>query len=274
MVILPLAPWPALVSRWQWAEQAGAKHAWTFDHLIWRGAADQPWLSAIPVLTGMAVLTSTLRLGTLVSSANFRDPVPFAKEAVSVDHISGGRLTLGVGAGAGGFDARQRTVPGRSRTERFAEFVEDLHHLLGPDRATHPAGHMRPGPVQTPRLPLAIAATRERGLRLAAQYGDYWLTNGYSPAPGREGPSLSVDEVRRQASTLDRLCAEIGRNSVDIRRLLVVGNPVQTRLDDVAVIRRLIDTYAELGFTDIVLPYPPDDDERALDVLGSVLSES
>jgi alkanesulfonate monooxygenase SsuD/methylene tetrahydromethanopterin reductase-like flavin-dependent oxidoreductase (luciferase family) len=152
VVILPLAPWPALASRWQWAERAGARHGWTFDHLIWRGAPNQPWLSAIPVLTGVAGLTSTIRLGTLVSSANFRDAVPFAKEAVSVDHISHGRLTLGIGAGAGGFDAQQRTVPGRSRTERFAAFVEDLHHLLGPERVTHPAGRMRPGPAQTPRL--------------------------------------------------------------------------------------------------------------------------
>jgi hypothetical protein len=72
---------------------------------------------------------------------------------------------------------------------------------------------------------------------------------------------------------LDRLCAEIGRQPADLRRLLVVGNPVETRLRDAAAVWHLIDTYAELGFTDIVLPYPLDGDERALDVLGSVLFE-
>jgi alkanesulfonate monooxygenase SsuD/methylene tetrahydromethanopterin reductase-like flavin-dependent oxidoreductase (luciferase family) len=273
VLVLPLAPWDALRSRWQWAEHNGAAHAWTFDHLIWRGVPQRPWLGAVPVLTAAACITTTLRLGTLVSSANFRCAVPFAKEVVSIDHISGGRLTLGLGAGAGGFDAEQRTAAGRSRADDFAAFVEDLHRLLGPDRAAHPAGLMEPGPAQTPRLPLAIAATRERGLRLAAWFGDYWVTNGFSPAPGRQGPQLSVAEVSAQAAAFDRLCDELGRSHTGIRRMLVVGNPVETRLDKTTTVRRLIATYGDLGFTDVVLPYPLDDDERGLDVLGSILAE-
>ncbi|MEV0327372.1 LLM class flavin-dependent oxidoreductase [Micromonospora echinospora] len=268
--ILPLGPWTSLRRRWQWAEEHGAAHAWTFDHLVWRALPRHPWLGAVPVLAAVAGVTDRMRLGTLVSSPNFRAPVPFAKEVVSLDHICGGRLVVGVGAGAGGFDAAQQPAAGPGRYDRFADFLGHLHDLLGPERAARPGGVMEPGPVQ-PRLPLAVAATRSRGLRLAARHGDYWVTNGYSPAPGHRGPTLSVREVRDQVATLDRHCADLGRDPATLRRLLVVGNPVETPVEDVDSVHRLLDAYGELGFTDIVLPYPLADDPHGLAVLAEVL---
>src|SRR4030095_10097708 len=92
-----------------------------------------PWFSALPTLTAAALATNRIRLGTLVASPNFRHPLTLAKEIVTLDDISGGRVTLGVGQGSTGWDA---TMMGaelgspRKRSERFAEFVEVTDLLL------------------------------------------------------------------------------------------------------------------------------------------------
>ena len=113
VVILPEHPWDQAVSIWQRAERLGFEQAWTYDHLAWRTLADGPWYAAMPTLTAAALATTTMRIGTLVASPNFRHPVPFAKELVTLDDISGRRLTLGLGAGGIGFDA---TTPRRPAT--------------------------------------------------------------------------------------------------------------------------------------------------------------
>ncbi|MGZ4757706.1 MAG: LLM class flavin-dependent oxidoreductase, partial [Acidimicrobiales bacterium] len=133
VVILPNHRWPEARPIWQRAEALGAHTAWTYDHLTWRELRDGPWLSAFPLLTAAAGITSTMRLGTLVTSPNFRHPVTLAKDAMTLDDISGGRLTLGIGAGGTGWDAEalgQEPWPRAERTARFAEFVDHLDHLL------------------------------------------------------------------------------------------------------------------------------------------------
>ena len=127
VVILPEHRWAEAQRIWRRAEDLGFDHAWTYDHLAWRSLRDSPWFGAMPTLTAAALATERIRLGPLVASPNFRHPVPFAKEVVTLDDISGGRLALGIGAGGYGWDA---TVLGQSRLspadrlERFAEFVD------------------------------------------------------------------------------------------------------------------------------------------------------
>ena len=133
VLMLPTDPWPDTVERAQRLERLGYDHLWTYDHLSWRRYRDRDWHAAIPWLTGLAMATDRIRLGTMVASPNFRHPVTLAKEAMTLDHVSGGRLTLGLGAGGPGFDA---TVLGgaqpspSARVARFAEFVEVLDELL------------------------------------------------------------------------------------------------------------------------------------------------
>src|SRR3954453_23312903 len=122
IVILPDQRWPVSARRWRLAEEYGFDHAWTYDHLGWRDLVDGPWFDAVPTLTAAAAVTSRIRLGTLVASANFRHPVHFAREVPALDDISGGRLTLGLGAGGEGYDANVLGTPplppGR-RVDRF-----------------------------------------------------------------------------------------------------------------------------------------------------------
>lgn len=118
IVILPEHRWSDAERRWRRAEELGFDHAWTYDHIGWRDLVDGPWFDAVPTLTAAALVTSRIRLGTHVASANFRHPVPFARQVTALDDISRGRFILGVGAGGAGFDSTvlaQPQLTGRAR---------------------------------------------------------------------------------------------------------------------------------------------------------------
>src|SRR3954471_10492964 len=194
IVILPELPWTQARERWRRAEEYGFAHAWTYDHLAWRDLADGPWFDAIATLTAAATVTSTIRLGTLVASPNFRHPVHFAREVTALDDVSGGRLTLGLGAGAPApsFDAlvlgRPPLTP-RQRSHRYGEFVELLDTLLRNERTTWRGEHYEavdarsaPGCVQQPRVPFVLAANAKRGMALAKRFGGGGVTRGGRPA--------------------------------------------------------------------------------------------
>src|SRR6266508_6349715 len=195
VLILPDAPWRTARQRWQSAERMGFDHAWTYDHLTWRSLQDSPWFAAMPTLVAAAVATTHLRLGTLVASPTFRHPVTFAKELMTLDDISDGRITAGIGAGGDGFDATAlRTVAWsrRERAERFEEFVAMLDRLLAEPATSYEgryylASEARaiPGCRQLPRLPFAIAATGPRALGVAARYGGTWIASD-SRGAGRD----------------------------------------------------------------------------------------
>ncbi len=133
-VILPVDRWhEGGRAKRQRAEELGFHAAYTYDHLSWRSFRDGPWFGALPTLTAAATATDRLRLGTLVTSPNFRHPVTLAKELISLDDISGGRVTLGIGAGGNGFDATalgQEAWTPKERADRFGEFVPLLDRLL------------------------------------------------------------------------------------------------------------------------------------------------
>jgi alkanesulfonate monooxygenase SsuD/methylene tetrahydromethanopterin reductase-like flavin-dependent oxidoreductase (luciferase family) len=80
IVILADQRWQRAARRWQQAEAYGFDHAWTYDHLGWRDLVGGPWFDAVPTLTAAALATSTIALGTLVASPNFRHAVCFARQ--------------------------------------------------------------------------------------------------------------------------------------------------------------------------------------------------
>ncbi|WFB08417.1 LLM class flavin-dependent oxidoreductase [Streptomyces sp. LX-29] len=280
-VILPVRRWSEGGREvWQRAEELGFHAAYTYDHLSWRSFRDGPWFGAIPTLTAAAASTSRLRLGTLVTSPNFRHPVTLAKELISLDDISGGRVTLGIGAGGVGFDATallgadEEPWPVRERTARFGEFVPLLDRLLSEDVVTaegtyYSAREVRniPGCVQRPRLPFAIAATGPRGLRLAARYGQAWVTTGDPRLAETGTPGESRDAVARQIEALGGACAEAGRDAAELDRILLTGfTPEQnTVLDSVDAFVDFAGAHAELGIDEIVVHWPIADSVFASD---------
>jgi len=270
VLLLPTDPWPETVERVRRLEELGYDHVWTYDHLSWRRYRDRPWHAALPWLAGLATATRTIGLGTMVATPTFRHPVTLAKEAVTLDHVSSGRFTLGVGAGRGtGFDA---TVLGgdpvltSELAARLAEFVEVLDLLLNePEvsyrgtRYTVHEARMLPGSVRKPRLPLAVAAGGRRTLEVVARYADAWIT--YGDANHRDvSPAGTERVVREQATILAEHCAAIGRDPAGIDRLYLVGNTAERPLASVAAFTDFVGRYRALGFTDIVFHHPRPDD--------------
>jgi alkanesulfonate monooxygenase SsuD/methylene tetrahydromethanopterin reductase-like flavin-dependent oxidoreductase (luciferase family) len=105
VLLLPVDPWPEAVEQLRHLELLGFDHVWTYDHLSWRRYRDRGWHAAIPWLTGLAGATERIRLGTMVAAPTLRHPLTLAKEAITLDHISSGRFTLGAGSRRDGYDA-------------------------------------------------------------------------------------------------------------------------------------------------------------------------
>lgn len=277
VAILPEHPWVTGRGIWQRAEELGFDHAWTYDHLAWRSLRDSPWFGAMPTLTAAAAVTERIRLGTLVASPNFRHPVSFVRELIALDDVSAGRFTLGIGAGAiTGWDVSilgQTPWSRRERAERFAEFLELTNRLLRERevsfaRRYYSAVEARsyPGCVQQPRLPFAVAATGPRGMRLAATYGETWVTTGDraygSPAPAEVGAAA----VKEQMLRLDDACVAVGRDPSTLGRLVLTGPALDPGLDSVEAFRDAVGRYEEVGVTDLVVHWPRESEPYAGDL--------
>jgi alkanesulfonate monooxygenase SsuD/methylene tetrahydromethanopterin reductase-like flavin-dependent oxidoreductase (luciferase family) len=274
-VILPIYPWSEGRKVWRRAEELGFHAAYTYDHLSWRTFRDGPWYGAIPTLTAAATATERIRLGTLVTSPNFRHPVTLAKDLMTLDDIAGGRLTVGIGAGGSGFDATvlgQGAWTPKERADRFGEFVPLLDTLLSQDVTTyegrfysaHEARNI-PGCVQRPRLPLYIAATGPRGLRLAAGHGQGWITYGDPAGPGEHPAERAPQVVAEQLARLTAACERAGRDPGELEKVLLHGSTQEKPLESVDAFVDYAGRYAELGITEIVVHWPVPDSVYAAD---------
>jgi alkanesulfonate monooxygenase SsuD/methylene tetrahydromethanopterin reductase-like flavin-dependent oxidoreductase (luciferase family) len=273
VVILPDLRWPVARDRYVEAEQRGFHTAWTYDHLSWRTLRDGPWMGAIPTLAAVAAVTSTIRLGTLVTSPNFRHPALLAKDVMSIDDISTGRVDLGIGAGAGepSWDASALGGPSRSpreRFERFAEFTDALDVMLREPSGSYagtryqaPDYRTLPGCVQQPRVPFTIAATGPRGMGVAARYASTWVTFG---PLGVKEPEAWYEGAEQQNRLLDEACEDIGREQDGIRRMALVSLDFHWADSSLSRWTEFTARIEALGFTDVVVHWPrPDDPNMA-----------
>ncbi|MGW1813221.1 LLM class flavin-dependent oxidoreductase [Streptomyces sp. NPDC002125] len=272
-VILPIHRWnDGGRALWARAEELGFHAAYTYDHLAWRTFRDRPWFGAVPTLTAAAAATERLRLGTLVTSPNFRHPVTLAKDLITLDDVSDGRITLGIGAGGNGFDATTLRPVGeepwtpRERADHFDEFVPMLDRLLREPSVTqegtfYAANEARniPGCVQRPRLPFAIAATGPRGLKLAARHGQAWVTTGDPKLFEAGTPEQSVAAIRNQISRLGAACEETGRDVGELDKILLTGFTPDRPLQSFDAFVDFAGRHFELGFTEIVIHWPVPD---------------
>ncbi|WP_018683437.1 LLM class flavin-dependent oxidoreductase [Actinokineospora enzanensis] len=271
IVILPEHRWWAAEPRWRAAEEYGFDHAWTYDHLGWRTLVDGPWFDAIPTLTAAAMVTTELRLGTLVLTPNFRHPVPLAREVLAVDDISDGRFQLGLGSGAsglGGYDRQAMGHAGETATQaefvdRFAEFVELADSLLTKPRTSFAGKYYRteearnaPGCVQRPRVPFLVSANGPRAMRVAAKYGQGWVTTGL-----RDAPSLDAwwRDAARRGERFDEALAEVGRERSTVDRYVSLDASPLFSLESPAAFTEHVSRARDAGFTDVVIHWPRPD---------------
>ncbi|PJN21725.1 LLM class flavin-dependent oxidoreductase [Kitasatospora sp. CB02891] len=275
-VILPIHRWAEGQKIWRQAEELGFHAAYTYDHLSWRSFRESPWFGSVPTLTAAACVTERIRLGTLVTSPNFRHPVTLAKELITLDDVSGGRVTLGIGAGGTGFDATalgQEAWSPKERADRFGEFLPLLDELLREDATTRDGAYYSavearniPGCVQTPRVPFYVAAAGPRGMRLAAEYGRGWVTYGDPKGPAEVPVEQAPAVIAGQLAKLAAACEQRGRDVGELEKVLLQGSTAERPLQSVDAFVDWAGTYQELGITELVVHWPVPDSIFANDL--------
>jgi alkanesulfonate monooxygenase SsuD/methylene tetrahydromethanopterin reductase-like flavin-dependent oxidoreductase (luciferase family) len=206
-------------------DTAGFDELWSNDHFLPQasggvgvlGELSGPVFEGWSVLFGWAAITSRVRMGCLVSGAGYRSPGLLVKMATALDHATGGRATLGLGAGW--FEREHRAFgfaypPLRERLDRLAEASTICRGLLDGtsvafDGAWYSADGARndPPPLQQ-RLPLVIGGSGEkRTLRIVAQFADVWNADGDDP-----------DSFRRRSGILDQHLHSVGRPAESVER--------------------------------------------------------
>jgi alkanesulfonate monooxygenase SsuD/methylene tetrahydromethanopterin reductase-like flavin-dependent oxidoreductase (luciferase family) len=276
VITLQEAPWPEMVRRWQEIEALNFDSVWLADHFVNYAQPQQPWFEAWTALAALAAATSRIRIGTLVTTTAWRNPAWLARQALTVDHISDGRLELGLGAGVGGTaDCSHamtgiQDLPPPQRVARFREGVEIIDGLLRHQSLSFQGRYyqienaaMQPPPVQRPRPPITIGALGPVMLRITAQYGDCWNSFG-----GRERGLTSekmLAATKARSARLDDYCLEIGRDPGTLRRSLLIYGPEARRAAASADgFADVVGRYREIGITEFILYYPMQDAGYAL----------
>ncbi len=260
-------PWEELVKRWLSVEELGFDSLWVADHFVNYESPMSPWLEAWTLLAALASRTSRIRIGT-ISSMPLRNPAVLARQALTVDHISNGRLDLGLGAGASGSIDPSYRMAGiedwapSERVARFREFVEIVDQCLR-NNVTNYNGRffklentvMAPPPVQKPRPPITIGAMGSSMLRIAARYADTWNSLG---GEFNSPPEVILENLRRQNEFVDNYCVKIGRDPKTLgRSLLVWGSEALTVFDSEEAFREVVERYSRVGVSEFMF-FDPD----------------
>ncbi|MDQ3411409.1 MAG: LLM class flavin-dependent oxidoreductase [Chloroflexota bacterium] len=274
ILIMPRPPLASIIERCRQYEALGFDSVWLCDHFV--DQALGPLFESWTLLAAIAASTSRSRLGIAATCVPFRHPALLAKAATTVDHISGGRLELGLGAGwwqpefeRFGYDF----PPPDDRTTRFIEAVTALRLLFTEQEVTLRGSSlaltnatMLPKPVQRPHPPLVLAAQGPRMLDTVARHGDAWLASF----------GLTWQEIRERNDRLDERCLAYGRAPARVRRIFLWAPWVQ-EIDpwsSAAAFADFISAYRAAGITEVILDEPRHDqrDQFATIVLTTLPS--
>jgi alkanesulfonate monooxygenase SsuD/methylene tetrahydromethanopterin reductase-like flavin-dependent oxidoreductase (luciferase family) len=262
--------WEKTVDRWQQFEQMGFESAWLCDHLIQPSRPEGPYFEAWTLLCALAARTERIRIGVLVTSNTFRFPSVLAKEVVTVDHVSNGRLEFGFGAGWYEPEHAMFGIPYPETKElvaRFREAVELIDTTLRNDVSSYEGKYYRtqglrnrPAPVQKPRPPFVLGAFGPRMLKIVAKYGDTWNAFG------------TPEEMRERNQMLDDYCAELGRDPDTLDRSLYywVAKADADPWKSEQAFHDVIGPYVEAGINQFIFDQPADDQ---FDLLGRIASD-
>ena len=245
--------WQFLLDGFKLVDEIGLDSAWVFDHFIpLYGSEDGPCLDGWTLMAGLAAHTSRVRVGILVTGNTYRNPAILAKQAVTVDTISGGRLNFGVGAGwfEREHDAYGITFPPlKERVERFAEAMAVIDSLMKNQHSNFEGKYYRlhdapfaPKPAQ--HIPIVIGASGPKMLKIVAQYADIWDTLGGDVSP---------QQVGAMAAQVEQNCRAIGRDPLNIRWQISAGGH---NVENVDTFRRFVADFSAVGISDFVFDLP------------------
>ncbi|MFI5351949.1 MAG: LLM class F420-dependent oxidoreductase [Candidatus Binatales bacterium] len=211
--------WPALLDRAQACEKLGFHSIWLVDHMWARGMPDLDHLECLTTMAGLAAATERIRIGTLVICNSYRNPGLLAKSLTTIDHISNGRLEIGIGAGWMDEEYRAYGYEFPSMGKRLRQLEESLQvikALFADKRANFKGKYyevadapLNPKPIQKPHPPIMIGGSGEKVmLRIVAQYADRWncpagyedfghklnVLKNHCKAVGRDFNTLTISE--------------------------------------------------------------------------------
>lgn len=256
--LAPTFEYPVLEQFWRAADDLGFYSVANYDHFYGLADPAAPTLEGWTTLAAMATIVRQARVSCMVTSVTFRNPAVLAKMAVTVDHISGGRLDFGIGAGWHEGEHRGYGIdfpgPG-TRVAMLDEALTVIRRLWTEESVTFSGRFFtledalgEPKPLQRPHPPIVIGGVQPKMLRLIARHADEWNM------PGAEGP----EGWGKVNTRLDQACAEQGRSPAEIRRsvqlFLHPDQPEQTEAELDSV-----DRYRANGCEHVVLSFyqPP-----------------
>jgi alkanesulfonate monooxygenase SsuD/methylene tetrahydromethanopterin reductase-like flavin-dependent oxidoreductase (luciferase family) len=270
-------PWGEILAAASYAEATGWDGVWIADHFM--PSADGPFpletptLEAGSLVAGLAAAVPRVRIGTLVLGNTYRHPALVANAAVTVDHVSGGRFTLGVGAGWQENEHAAYGIelpPVGPRIDRFAEAIEVIHSLLRTERTTFKGryyeivdGLCEPKPVQEP-LPILVGGSGDRMLGITARWADSWNTWGQPDHIAERSAMLTrscelvgrdPDAIARTAQALVFMADE-GPDAAGIAKIerLVERSPMPAIGGTAERLRDVVAAYAQAGLDELIVP--------------------
>jgi F420-dependent oxidoreductase-like protein len=256
--LAPVFDYPELEQFWRMADGLGFEAIWDYDHFYGLVENATPTYEGWTTLAAMAVVARNARVGCMVGGVTYRNPAVLAKMAVTIDHISNGRLEFGLGAGWHEAEHRGYGIefpsPG-TRVAMLDEALTVIRRLWTEDSVTFSGRFFKledalcnPKPIQRPYPPIVIGGTRPKMMRVIARHANEWNM------PNHEGPAQWAEA----SSRLDEACAEVGRNAGEITRSVQLflhpaqDNQVEQQL-------ALLPEYGRLGCQHAVLSFyqPP-----------------
>jgi len=260
-------PWGEVVSRVQFAEELDFDGAWGFDHFQpMYGEGPGETFEGMTTLAALSGVTSRIRLGLLVTGVTYRHPSVLASQAVTIDHASGGRLELSLGAAWYDKEHMELGIPFPSTSERFdllEDALEIMTRLFTGEVVSYDGrvvslrdAQLRPLPVQRPHPPLWIGGSGpRRTLPLVARYADVWHSWG------------SPNSLREANDRIDELAAAAGRNPSSIMRASSLS------LDDLDTARKHAAKWRDAGYGYLVCGWPEAGRARIEEFARDVLPE-
>ena len=258
--------WDELLARTRWAEEVGFESAWVFDHFkALYGDPTGPCFEGWSLLAALAAATDRIRLGALVTGVTYRHPSILAAQAVTIDHISNGRLEFGIGAAW--FEGEHQELgldfpSNAERARRLEEAVEVYKLLSTTDGASYEGRHYRlddatyrPRPAQQPYPPIWIGAGGEQlMLPIVGRHADVWHAFG------------SGDDLRRKSRIVDEAAEAAGRDPASIQRAtdLSISEP----WDEV---KRALEAKVEAGITYLTVSWPGQGQDHVEEFISEVM---
>jgi F420-dependent oxidoreductase-like protein len=274
-------PWEGVLATARHAEDTGWDGVWVADHFMPSigddgGPTNEVWA----FLAGLATATERVRIGPLVCGNTYRHPAVLAKQAASVDVMSGGRLVLGLGAGWQENEHAAYGIglpPVKERLDRLEEACEVVKLLTTQERSDFSGRHysladapLSPKPLQDP-LPLLVGGGGEkRTMRIAARFADEWNVWG------------TPETMAHKCRVLDRHCEDLGRDPSTIRRscqaLVFLSDdesflesmrqaemPMATMIGTPSEVTDILGAYLDAGVDELIVPdftLPPPGEQR------------